>query len=243
MVYRHLTFFIVSCIALLFKAGYGADFDNAPKLIVKGDATVFKPADQMIVTLAVYTVADNSNSALVENNKKMAQVIVNLKAIGLKDSDYQTGKVSVRPIYQKTGKDQKEDRTKMDHFEAVNTIEVKTLKIDLAPKIFDEAVKGGVNQIRNVNFNLNNPQVYQSEVIHLATSHALGDAQALADAAHVRLKRILSISLDQWRPRMQQAAPMYAKTAEFEEEISTPVEIGDVEIQASVNITFEIESL
>jgi uncharacterized protein YggE len=104
------------------------------------------------------------------------------------------------------------------------------------------AVEGGANQIEQLNFNLNNPQAYRAEVIHLATQNAISDAQALANAAAVRLVRILSLSMDQWQhqPRFSHFSLM-AKAGEANQAgVETPLEPGSVELQATVYMTFEI---
>lgn len=208
------------------------DFANTPKLVVRGEGSVFKPADQMRVTLGVVTGAADSSQALNENNQKMQQVISHLKAIGLDASDYRTGRFHVQPIYGKHP-----DESKIVSYDATNTILIETQKINLADKIIDAAVKGGANQIQQVNFSLNNPQSYFEGAIQVATENAQLNARALAQAAGVRLGRVLSLSSDQ----TQSFPPpfIYARGMSSQES-QTPLEAGNVEVHATVQATFEI---
>ena len=58
---------------------------------MKGEASIFKPSDQMEVTLGVVTSGENSTVALNENNQRMHQIVNNLRALDLDETDYQTG--------------------------------------------------------------------------------------------------------------------------------------------------------
>lgn len=218
------------------------DFDQIPKLVVKGEASVFKPADQMEVSLGIVTTDENSNVALNENNKRMHQVVTNLRALGLDESDYQTGHFRIQPIYRRPAKNERpeEGHQVIDRYEVTNIVQIKTQKLPLADKIIGAAVQGGVNQVDQLNFNLNNPQLFRAEAIQLAAQNAVSDAQVLAGATGVKLTRILYLSLDHWHhfPHLPGATMMATVGAGNE----TPLEAGNVEIHANVQMTFEIGS-
>lgn len=230
---------------LLLSAAHAqtVDFTDTPKLIVKGEASIFKPSDQMKASLGVVTTGENSSAALNENKQKIGRVEANLKAAGLDSVDYQTGEFRIRPVYQKSDKDSSEKTDKIKYYEALNSIRVKTTKITLADKIIDAAVQGGANQIRQVEFDISNPQAYSSEAIKAAAVNALTEASNLADAMNVKLKRILSISLDFWH---QSPNPVPLSNGfklmggHNEEEESNQMIAGNAEIRAVINATFEI---
>jgi uncharacterized protein YggE len=224
--------------------GWADEFDNIPKLVVRGEASVFKPADQMEVSLGVVTSAANSSQALNENNQRMHQIIDSLKALGLNEMDYQTGRFQIRPIYQKPPKGSEEDeKAVISRYEVINAIQIKTTKIALAEKILNAAVAGGANQINQVNFDLMNPQSYREEAIKLATTNALADASALASAAGVKLVRILNLSLDHWQqfPRPRTLAKRLENESLSSDLVDQGIiEPGNAEIHASVNVTMQI---
>lgn len=232
--------FTFLCLAHLVNV-QAAEFADTPKLVVRGEASIFKPADQLEIVLGVVTKAETSSIALNENNQRMHQVLENLHALGLPDSDYQSGRFVIHPIYQKNPKDSQEDpRTTITHYEVVNAIRVKTTKIDLAENIIATAVQGGANQIDQLNFNLSKPQMYRDEAIQAAAQNALSDANVLATAMGVQIKRILNISLDHWQ---QMPHPvMFNKRFESSnaDAGSSVLESGQSEIHATINVTFEI---
>lgn len=235
----------LSALILLPQEGCFADeFDNIPKMTVKGEASVFKPADQMEVSLGVVTSADQSSDAVEANNEHIRQIISKLKSLGLDEKDYQTGRFHVKPVYQKPAKDSDvSEQGKISHYEAFNSIQVKTPKIALADQIINAAVQGGANQITQVNFNLQNPQSYREEAIKLASQYALADANALAGATDVKIKRILNLSMDYWhnapQPYMLKARGAAFAAQAAGDEVMEP---GQTEIHAVVNILFEIGS-
>lgn len=223
--------------------GWADDFSDTPKLIVRGEASIFKPADQMEVVLGVVTTGETSSLALNENNQRIHRVVANLQALGLDETDYQTGHFIIQPIYQKPPKDSLEsDHSKISHYEVTNAIRIKTTKIDLAEKMIAVAVQGGANQIDQLNFNLSKPQAYREGAIQAAAQNAIADANTLANAMGVKIKRVLNLSLDHW---LQSPNPImfnkHALMASYEETSQNILEPGQTEIRATVNVTFEID--
>lgn len=228
------------CLMPILKS-QAADFTDTPKLVVRGEASIFKPADQLEVVLGIVTRSETSSVALNENNQRMHQVMANLQALGLPDSDYQTGHFAIHPIYQKPPKNSNEDEhTKISQYEVINAVKVKTMKIDLAEKIITAAVQGGANQIDQLNFNLSKPQSYRDAAIQEAAQNALADANVLANTMGVQIKRVLNLSLDHW----QQFPSPIMLNKRFEiaggDVGQNVLEPGQSEIHATVNATFEI---
>lgn len=242
---KKLSLFIICTLLLVIPTmnGWAADFENIPKLTARGEASIFKPSDQMELGLGVVTSAETSAVALNDNNQRMRQIAANLQALGLDESDYQTGRFTIRPIYQKPAKNSQEpDYSKIVRYEVVNVIHVKTTKIDLIDKIIETAVQAGANQIDQVSFNLVNPQAYRTEAIQAAARNAFEDASALANSVGVKIKRVLSLTLDNWQ---QYPAPMMLKNHEFgnaQDSAGTVFEPGKAEIHTTVNVVYEIES-
>jgi uncharacterized protein len=216
-----------------------------PQLTVKGNATISKPADQMELTVAVVTQNPDSKKAVRDNNEKMNQVLANLENIKLEKHEYQTDHFRIQPVYHYPNPNDPKysEGPSITHYEVANTIRIKTQKLDQAEKILGAVIQAGANQIEQLQFNLKDPRIYRNEVIQLATRNALADAAALSEAAQVRLVRVLSLELNQEPqpfpvPRMM-AYSADAETAAYE----APVQIGQVQIQASVHVTFEIATV
>lgn len=214
------------------------NFEKIPKITLTGEATIQKEADQMELNLGVVTRAAISSDALNQNNQFMTQVMENLNAIGLDESEYQTCHFNIQPFYQRLPEGY-EDRSVISGYEVYNSIQVKTLKLDLADKILSAAVQGGVNQINQISFSLHNPQQYREEAIHAATQNAIADANALATAAGVKIKKILNISLSSWQ---SSPTPYMSSRSAGVEMMKDAIVPGKSDLHAVVNVIFEIKN-
>lgn len=232
-------FFSLPILVLVTSFCSAEDFENIPKLILNGEASIQKEADQMEVNLGVVTRDKNSGDALTQNNRLMNQVMVNLRELGLDDTEYQTCHFHIQPVYQKT-KEGYDNNTVVIGYEVYNSIQIKTLKLELADKILSAAVQGGANQINQISFSLNNPKMYRGEAIQAATKNAISDASALADAAGVKIKRILNISLNHWLTPPSPYLLSRSSNGGGIEMGKDAIEPGNAEIHATVSVVFEI---
>lgn len=236
---RQLRFLILSLVFLSSLAFADAPFTLA-KLNVRGEAVLEKPADQFELTLGVVTQAKLPDLALQNNNQQMQQVIDSLKTLGFDHEDYQTGHFRIEPVYRvddKNSDHEEQEQRMIDHYEVVNSIQIKSQKLHLADQVINLATKNGANQIHSINFNLTSPQAYRAEAIEAAVQNAFHDAQVLAQAAHVRLVKLLEISLDQ--PQNHFYRSMAVSMAKGESS-QTPLEAGTIDVRASVQVVFEI---
>jgi uncharacterized protein len=241
---RNIFGLYLSCALFFVGICNGEPFSDTPKLVVKGEASIFKPADSMEVSLGVVTSAETSSLALNENNLRIHQIMANLRALKLDDTDFETGRFHIRPLYYKIENGQ-EDTSRILGYEVRNHIQVKTPKVTLADDIIESAVQGGSNEIASIQFSLTNPENYREEVIQLAARYALADAAALSSAVGVRLQEILQVSVDHWQQVRQ---PIFLGKAQSRANDSSgkeshAIEAGQAEIHAVVNITFQIESI
>lgn len=213
----------------------GAKTDKAA-LSVTGQATLYKPADQLNLSVGVVTEADTAATALQENNQKMKALIDALSAKQLSPQEYFTGQFNISPIYAPYPKDPPPDWTqKITAYRVNNSLTIRTDKLDLAGELIDAVTKAGANSIENMSFGLKDERRYRQELIQAATSNALQDAKALAAAADLKLIRIQQIWLDQagsFEPRVKFAAAMMDR--------STPIEKADVPIHGSVTVVYEV---
>lgn len=65
----------IFCLVLV-SASLFAEIDMRAKMVVRGRSEVFKPADELRVTVGVVTQGETADLALSENNEKMEKVIL-----------------------------------------------------------------------------------------------------------------------------------------------------------------------
>jgi uncharacterized protein YggE len=216
-------------------------FDSIPKLTVRGQAELNKPADQLRLQVGVVTEAPQAESALGDNSRKMQSVVEALKKAGLGAGEYETGSFSLQPVYsQRPRSAEAEWQPKIVGYRVSNTLNVKTKKLDMAGKLIQAANDAGANSIDSISFDLADPRTHRAEAIAAAAANARSDAGALSQAADVKLVRILGISLDEAGyqppiPLMQAGRMAMAETA-----MAPPIEPGEIVVRAGVTIVYEI---
>lgn len=228
--------------AFIFPAIAHADENKieANRLMVTGEALLYKPADQVVLNLGVLTEDVAAGKSLSLNSTAMQSVLAAINSSGLDKSEFQTGRFTIQPIYSTPPRDPPPDwQAKITGYRTSNMVTIKTSKLDLVGKLIDSATKAGANSIGDIVFNLSDPQKYRSEAIQAAAKNAISDAKALADAAGLKLEKVIRIELDPVVPPQPMYKTGYSlRSASFDN--SSPIESGDVEVKARVAVVYEI---
>lgn len=167
-------------------------------------------------------------AAQTEAKTKMQNILKLIKAQGIKDADIKTVNVS---LY-RTADYNKE--VKEEYYVATNSIEITVRDLDKVGKLIDEATTGGSNQLGSVRFGVENQDKYQLEALKLAVKNAGNKAKAIGDAVGVKVGKPSKITENSYSGGMvyREAATM-AKAADI-----TPVEVGTVNIEATVSVEY-----
>ncbi len=238
-------FMVVPVTVLAATTVFGHDaagLDDLPRLTVRGDAVLHKPADQLRLRVAVVTEGAEAGACVSENNRRMTAVVKAIEKCGLDKAEYQTGRFSIQPRYNRRPRQADENWTRrIIGYEVTNSLAIRTKQMHLAGEIIEAANNAGANSVDGITFDLANRRTHRAEAIVAATGNARSDAAILARSAEVRLVRIISINLDDSRPptpgpRMLRAESMAAGVAAT----APPIQPGDVPVQASVTIVYEI---
>jgi hypothetical protein len=211
---------------------------------VRGEAQLEKPADQLQISLSVVNEGKEASQVLKENSRMAQDVIDAMLRAGLDKKEYETGGLNVHPIYSQRPKTAGSDwMPEIVGFRASHRLNIKTKKLELIGEIIDAASEAGVNTIDSIGFGLADPRTHREESIRVATANALADARTMAQAAELRLVRILSINMDGAYspvPYQQMERKMMAMDGGAG---GPPVTAGDVTVHSSVTVVYEIESL
>ncbi len=216
--------------------------EDTPKLTVRGEAELDKPADELQIRIGVVTENREAAEALDENSSRMLDVVEALKHAGLEKNEYETGRFQVRPNYSRRPRQAGPDwKPQIIGYEVVNDILVKTGKLDMAGELIEQANKAGANTIDVLGFTLSDPRKHRAEAIATATRNARADAEALAEAAGLRLVRVLAINLDSTpTPVREMASQRMMAMAADGSGATPPITPGDVTVRAGVTMIYEI---
>lgn len=231
---------ILALCCLLTSSLFAIDPD-LPTLTLSAKGTIYKPADELQMKVGVITSHDTAEVALDENSHKMQAIIQHLTWLGLEKDDYETSQFAITPLYTPYPKNPPPDwKRTLIGYEVTNSILVHTPKLNLIGRLIDCANTAGANSITDLRFGLRSSRQYWTEALTAAASNAVSDAQAIASATGVELVRVLSITLNQTHVHGPQlSATCMAMEARMDN--APPIEPGDVALEASVTLIYEIK--
>ena len=226
----------ILAVALCFFSGTVFADNLTPTLTINGAATIKKPADQLNLSVGVITEAENAEAALQANSTKMKAVIAAIQAKQITNKEYATGQFNISPTYAPYPKNPPPEWTqKINGYRVTNSLHIQTDKLDIAGEIIDAVSEAGANSVDQISFGLKDDRQHRQEAIKLATSYAKQDAEDLAVAANLKLGRIQQIWLDHAKAP-EPRAKMFAASLDR----STPIEPGDVTVNANVTIVYQV---
>jgi uncharacterized protein YggE len=216
------------------------DDDSPPPrtLTVMGYGEVKASPDLAFVELAVETTAETAAKATAENARRTTAVIDALKQkIGGKDRVTTTG-YSLQPHYanRRPGSDAPPE---IAGYVASNRVRVESRDLTKVGDLIDVAIAAGANRTDVLAFTLENRAPHLREALQKAGAEARAQAESIAQALGVKLGEVLNASTAGFSPPV----PMYKErmVAMAADAMSTPVEPGEVEVNATLTVTYRIE--
>jgi hypothetical protein len=213
--------------------------DSRPSISVSGYAHVMGAPDLAIVGFAVETAAADASAAMEQNARKSQAVAAALKGtLGDADRMSTTG-FSLDPVY-----DQRRDRAPdeppaITGYIARNQVNVETKNTQAVGKLIDVAAKAGANRISGLQFTLEARDEAMSQALAEATADAQRQARAIAAALGVKLGPVLRASTSE--PATVSPRQYRGMAMAMDSHAPTPVEAGDVRVDATVHVTFAID--
>jgi len=210
--------------------------DDTPKRTISLSATgaIKTPPDKVDISTGVTSQADTAKAALAKNTEAMSQVVAALKADGIDPKDIQTSNFSVSPLYE----DRKEHRSpKIIGYQVTNSVRITVHDIGKLGDILDKVVTLGANDVGSIQFGVDEPDALKDKARQLAMANAIANAKLYADAAGVKLGKILTINEDQGPIVARYAAPAPA----MEMAKAVPIEAGTATVEVRVHVSFELE--
>ena len=212
-----------------------AQANRRPTLTVSGEGSATAAPDVASFASGVVTEGKTAREALDANTRAVADMVAAIKSSGVESRDVSTSGFSVQPQYATQKKD---EAPRIAGYQVRNTVSVRVRDLTKLGDLLDKMVTTGANQVGSISFDIAKPAALQEAARVNAVKDARRQAEIMADAAGVRLVRILTIIGEpgaQPMPRMMTASAMMKSDA-------VPVEAGEAEIHSNVSVTYEIEA-
>jgi uncharacterized protein len=236
---RKFDIIILGLMMLVVSSGptYAAGSENASKLICNGEGKANAIPDVVIITLGVETRNISASAAASENAVLMNSTVNALLEAGLKKRDIQTSHYSLNTQVEENPTDitlaQKQKRS--PEFVATNQVTARMNVSEDIGKVLDAALAAGSNNVLGIDFDLTDPKPQMDKALADAINDSRRKAEIMATTAGVKLGKILEISEGFSYTSSNAPRAAYSLSA-----APSPVLPGELEVSASVTVTYEI---
>ncbi|HLY18887.1 MAG TPA: SIMPL domain-containing protein [Bryobacteraceae bacterium] len=217
-----------------FAAAQPLDRASHPYVRATADATVSVPPDRARLTIGVVSQAGTAQAAAAQNASQTESMVTALRRSLGSSAELHTSGYSLNPefTYAKPG-----GKPVISGYTASNTVEITTDDLAKVGKVIDAGTQAGGNNVRGIEFLLKDETPVRARALHDAALKARASADAMAGALGLKVARVLSAEEGEpqvIRPMMRAMAMAPGASA------ATPIESGNIQVQASVTLTVEV---
>ncbi|MFG1296578.1 SIMPL domain-containing protein [Xanthobacter variabilis] len=208
----------------------------AASITVTGQAKVSAEPDSAIFSTGVVTSGKTAADAVSANSKAVTALIEAIKAAGVEARDIATSSFSLQPQY--ASSNSAKEAPRVVGFEVRNSVRITVRDLATLGPLLDKMVEAGANQASGLAFTLSNRAKVEQDARVAAVKDAMEQAKVVADAAGLRLVRIVSIQPEADGSGPIMPTPMLMKA---EARMAVPVEAGEVEVRGRATIVYDAE--
>lgn len=187
--------------------------------------------DEANFSVGVSSIGATSEAATAANNEKINAVVAALKALGVAEADMQTQQMSVGRIGYGPNRNK---------FEASNTITIRVRQVDKAGATIQAATRAGANMLSGPDLRVSDPETANKGAYAAAYKTARARADTYAEAAGLKVVRVLVIRDGGIAVPQPQMAYESADMAVAQRAAPPPVFAGSDRSQVSVSVDFAL---
>lgn len=223
--------------ALLAPLAAGAEtpiLPDATVLDVSATGRVTRVPDVATVRAGVVTQGATAAAALSANAERMAKVLATLRAAGIAERDIATASVSLQPQYRYADG----QPPAITGYQASNTVSVRFRDIAKSGAGLDALVRAGANQIDGPTLSIDKPDEALDAARADAVARARARAALYAQAAGLRVERIVAISENGEDAGAGPRPPVLYMARAKADAPPTELAAGETEVAATVSVRF-----
>jgi hypothetical protein len=206
---------------------------------ITGEGKVTATPDIARVTLGVQTEKAKVIDAQKDADAKMAKLNGEIKQLGVDEKDIQTSAYTIYPQY-----DYRDGTQVLRGYQVNESVVVKLRgeNLDKLGTLIEAAGRVGANQVGDLNFTIDDPEVLSQQARVKALENALSKANELAKVAGVKLGKL--VSFNEWTA--SPAVPMYREFSAVASDgfgggSAPTIQPGSQEVVVNVNVTYEVQ--
>ena len=208
---------------------------NGTRLDINARGEVRRVPDIAVINAGVVTNSADAATAMAEIAVRMSRIFAALRKAGVADKDITTASVSLSPQYRYV----ENQPPVITGYQAGNSLMIRFRDIGKSGAILDALVKQGANQIGGPSLVVEKTEAAQDEARVAAIKVARARAELYANAAGMKVRRIISISESDGYSGGP--APLMAMSRMEDSSAKTEVAPGEQEIGVNVAVVFELQ--
>ncbi len=232
--HRRLSAAAVLAAAILVASPVHAQDQQSPpegRIVVTGVGSVHVAPDYARIRSGVTTKAKTVKEASDANAKLMAAITATLLDSGIAQTDIQTSRFSVQPVY---ASPQSGPEPKLSGYSVSNQVEVVIRQISNVGDVLDRLVRAGATDIGNIAFLVSDTKALD-QAREAAVADARRKAELYARASGVNLGRVVSIKED----AVHGVAVPFARASAMAA-APVPISTGEDTLEAHITMGYEI---
>jgi uncharacterized protein len=213
-----------------------AEDERAPDRVLwlTGHGEVKTKPDMAHVTIGVMSEGASAREALTANTQAMQKIMTALKSAGIAEKDIQTSNFTVSARYG----DETAGRQQVIGYTVSNNLDTSVRELPKLGLILDDVVSQGSNQIYGIAFDIAERQPLEDEARKRAVADARRKAAIYAEAAGVKLGRVMAIGETAGAPP---PVPIVGRAMMKAEAAPVPVAEGEQTVAIDVSVAWEID--
>lgn len=223
------------CWSCLVAVGHTAKTSTpGPTIAVEADGKVMAVPDLARLTVEVETQAPRPAAAAQENARRAEALVQALKQVLTPDDEVKTLGYRLSPVYAPKNKS---GPPVIKAYQAVHRFQVRLKGPERLGAVIDLALKNGASAVNGPFWEHSHVEELQRQATVAALSRARRLAEALAQSQGLKIKGVEKISTGlRYLPRRAGGEAMRLAAAAP----PTPIEVGEEEIKASVQVVFQL---
>ncbi len=224
----------IAMAAMLIMSIAGAqEIKQIPQVNVSGEGKVKVIPDQAFISISVESKGTKAADVKKLNDELTEKVIKAIRQSNLPKEDVQTRRVALNPVY--------DYEKKKYSYNATQTIEILLKDLSKYDVLMEAVVDAGVNRISDVEFRSSKIEQYRSEARKSAILEAKMKANDYVSVINQKIGKAITISdntqVTYPRPMMYEMKAAFSDSAAPRETLA----IGEIDVTASVNVSFILE--
>jgi len=217
------------------------DRDSRRTLTVNGTGEVNAAPDQAFVRLGTTVQADEAAAAQTSVNEVMQKALSQIEKAGISKRAIRTSGLTLAPVYAPL-KSGTAGEQKIVGYRASNVIEATVEDIKLVGTVIDAGLTAGANRLEGVSFGLKDDLPQRNMALTKAVHEAEMKARTMARALDVSLGPVREVIESGVQVFRQEQFAGRARMMVADGAMQTPVEPGEIRVQATVTIHYDLGS-